>query len=155
MSLSRELHDIGMHISPTELRYAVKQQWSSGTTVLGAGADFWCRCFKCSPETFIQTTCGYRWGSAPDAMIACKLLKINLLIVSGNDILVRQRARSEHWVVLHLRDRHYSVVSRDTISASYLQGRSQYWVADKNGKFVNIAHYSQFKCILPSRAAKS
>eukprot|EP00971_Amphidinium_carterae_P087229 1725934-Amphidinium_carterae.1 len=81
---------------PAALRFAVKQQWLAGSTVLGAGADFWCKCYKCSPEIFMQSTNGYRWGSAPDAMLACKLLKINLLIVSGKDILVRQRARSEH-----------------------------------------------------------
>eukprot|EP00971_Amphidinium_carterae_P265392 5264745-Amphidinium_carterae.1 len=106
MSLSKELKDIGIHTSPAALRFAVKQQWLAGSTVLGAGADFWCKCYKCSPEIFMQSTCGYRWGSAPDAMLACKLLNINLLIVSGKDILVRQRARSEHWVVLHLRNQH-------------------------------------------------
>eukprot|EP00971_Amphidinium_carterae_P137094 2716732-Amphidinium_carterae.1 len=97
LSLSRELHDIGIQITPGALRYAVKQQWMAGTTVLGAGAEFWSQCFRYSTETFIQATCRFRWGSAPDAMIICKLLKINLLIISGNDILVRQRAHSKLW----------------------------------------------------------
>eukprot|EP00971_Amphidinium_carterae_P061597 1219534-Amphidinium_carterae.1 len=141
MSLSKELKDIGIHTSPAALRFAVKQQWLAGSTVLGAGGSL--------------TTCGYRWGSAPDAMLACKLLNVNLLIVSGNDILVRQCARSELWVVLHLHNQHYSVASRSTISTSAFHGRNQYWVADQKGMFVNISHFSQFTSVLPSTQRSS
>eukprot|EP00971_Amphidinium_carterae_P170246 3373033-Amphidinium_carterae.1 len=65
-------------------------------------------------------------GSAPDAMLLCRALKVNLLIVDDASVLVRQKANSDKWVVLRLVNKHYTVANRLAIQASAYTGPDVY-----------------------------
>eukprot|EP00971_Amphidinium_carterae_P041140 807905-Amphidinium_carterae.1 len=117
MSLSRELYDLGM---PTE--------------VLGADAHLWCQCYNASVTDFVGNK---RWGSAPDAMLLCKLLKVNLLIIESDSLL------------------HSTVASRDAIKPRAFIGPKEYFVFDRRGRPMPVKHFSQVTNVLPTRDAKT
>eukprot|EP00971_Amphidinium_carterae_P282774 5614026-Amphidinium_carterae.2 len=123
--------------------------WSKGATVLGANVEQWSRCYGTNPQTFLSQTTSRRWGSAPDAMILCRALNINLLIIDDFRVLVRQTVkRSDKWVVLRLVNSHYTVANHDLIRPAAYVGRDIYTVFNRAGREVQISHFSQFAMAL-------
>eukprot|EP00971_Amphidinium_carterae_P045978 904762-Amphidinium_carterae.1 len=155
LSLSRELSDSHIYLSPCALRFAVKHLWSKGATVLGANVEQWSECYGTDPQTFLSQTTRRRWGSAPDAMILCKALNINLLIIDDFRVLVRQTVKSsDKWVTLRLVKSHYTVANRDRIRPAAYEGRDVYTVFTRAGSEFQISHFSQFAKALAGRDAK-
>eukprot|EP00971_Amphidinium_carterae_P339886 6477942-Amphidinium_carterae.1 len=147
MTLSKELGDSGLEVNPSTLRFTVKHLWESGSTVLGSGVTDWSQCYGTTPQEFLGQTTRRRWGSAPDAMLLCKAMNINLLIIDNARVLVRQtasRSSEKPWIVLRLMNNHYTVANRATIKPVAYRGRDVYTILDGHGREVHITHFDQF-----------
>eukprot|EP00971_Amphidinium_carterae_P116246 2302970-Amphidinium_carterae.1 len=153
LSLTRELCDFDSGLSPCALRYSAKHLWSKGATVLGANhaanVDSWSKCYGTNPQDSLNQTTRRRWGSAPDAMILCKALNVNLLIIDDFRVLVRQTVKkNQRWVVLRLVNSHYTVANRQVIRPAAYEGRDVYTIFNRAGREVQISHFSQFAMAL-------
>eukprot|EP00971_Amphidinium_carterae_P349335 6490967-Amphidinium_carterae.1 len=155
LSLTKELCDSDSSLSPCALRFAVRHLWSKGATVLGANVDQWSRCYGTNPQTFLSQTTSRRWGSAPDAMILCRALNVNVLIIDDFRVLVRQTVRrSDRWVVLRLVNSHYTVANRALIRPAAYVGRDVYTVFNRAGREVQITHFDQFAKVFSGSKVK-